>query len=288
MQIEPLYTLALSYQLSDPSDTGTYYVRAVLRNTLTSAVISTVNLTSQGSGRFTGNTLAPADPTGQGFHMDATITVYTDSGYTTPSDVYQKENRNYLVRTANRNLGGGGGGGTDVDYDKIQRLIKAEIAALVALLPKETDFSGVFASLEKLQESIDELPEPPEATPATDLTPVLEGLELVKGHVSQTVSDIEFPEQEKLDLSPVTLLMEEFKEKLAGVGDLTTTHKEELTNQMKEMVKGLENATNERSKKTWDTIQKFLAGIGSEGDIVPVPKPIPSKFAEFFPIQKDD
>ena len=122
MKIEPGTIIPLVYQnVVYTTDQTLYYVRAVIKDSLTGTTLDTKNLTHQGTGRYTSSFLAPQDTSGQGRHIDITITVYTDSGYTTKSTDYQERNYNYVVQ-ASRILGGGGGG-SDVNYEYIKKII---------------------------------------------------------------------------------------------------------------------------------------------------------------------
>src|SRR6185369_1823353 len=110
MQLEPQQFYTLARGLEDHTDSGTYYVQAVVRNARTDALIDTVNLTDNGNRRFTKPWLAPADPTGLGLDILITYTVYTDSGYTTKAENYgEKFDEHTVLRRMNPNLHSGGG-----------------------------------------------------------------------------------------------------------------------------------------------------------------------------------
>ena len=175
MNINPQSTLRIVRQLADPSDAGTYYVQAVVRNSATGATLETINLTDAGDQRFTGSYNVPGDASGNGFYIDVTTTVYTDAGYTTKSGNYGIEAQTYHVQQA-WNHAMGIGGGADVNYDKVRRIIQEELAA---------------------QEKL-EIPE------AKDLTPEMLGMERrIKDAVSQAVASIQFPAQKEPDLQMV-------------------------------------------------------------------------------------
>lgn len=173
MNILPQSTLRIVRQLSDTSDSGTNYVQAVVKNSATSAVLDTINLTDEGSQRFTGSYFTAPDASGNGYYLDITTTVYTDSGYTTINTNYARETHTYHVYQEMMHFGGGG---VEVNYDKIRRLIKEELAA---------------------QEKM-EIPE------QRDLTPEMLGMERrIKEAVQQAISGIQFPAQVKPDLDRV-------------------------------------------------------------------------------------
>lgn len=123
MQISPNSFIPVSYSTTIPGDTTLYYVRAVLRDTQSSNILQTLNLTNVSStpNRYTGNFNPVSDASGLGRPVDITITVYTDSGYTTPSNNYQITQYNYVVlQPWIANLGMGGG--LNIDYEKLQNM----------------------------------------------------------------------------------------------------------------------------------------------------------------------
>lgn len=172
MNVNPNANLRIVRQLSDPYDVGTNYVRAVVRNSATGSVLETLDLTDEGSQRFSGFHHTSADPSGVGFYIDVTTTVYTDAGYTTKSENYQVETNTYHVIQQFGPGMGLGGIGADVNYEKVRRIVQEELAKLV-------------------------IPEP--VTPP-DLTPVLLGVEQ---RLTKSVGAIKIPEQKEVDLEPV-------------------------------------------------------------------------------------
>ncbi len=173
LQIRPQEPFPIVYLLTDPSDTGTYYVQTVLRESGTGKLISTTKLTvtAGNSRRFTGLIQAPTDPSGQGYWIDATTTVYTDSGYTTVATNYAEQlDRHLIAERWSMALAVGGGAHSYVDYDKIGELVKGKL---------------------------DLLPAPEKAAPIdlTYLTNLLEQL-------SDFMHAFKIPEPEKLDLVP--------------------------------------------------------------------------------------
>lgn len=113
MQYRPNEVIGLSYLISDPADTGTYYVRAVLRDTRTNETLRTVNLTvdASNSRRFYGEMQMPDVKMNQSRSVDITTTVYTDSGYTSQSTEHQEICNMYIVAERwNEAMGFSGGG----------------------------------------------------------------------------------------------------------------------------------------------------------------------------------
>lgn len=170
MNILPQSTLRIVRQLTDPFDTDTNYVRAVVRNSTTGDVSATINLTDQTGQRFTGQYTTPPDISGMGYYIDVTTSVYTDSGYTTLNTNYAIEAHTYFIHEEKVHLGGGG---VDVNYDKIRKIVRE-----------------VLDEQEKT-----ELPE------IRDLTPELLASERrIKESVTSAVSSIRIPEQVRPDL----------------------------------------------------------------------------------------
>ena len=128
LSLQPQKAFPIVRKLSVPTDTATYYVQAVVRNSLTDVTISTVNLANDGLGiqRFVGSFQAPADASGEGLWIDVVTKVYSDSGYTTQDTDYADEVESYLV--IDRTLGLRGGGG--IDSRTIRRIIQEELGKI--------------------------------------------------------------------------------------------------------------------------------------------------------------
>jgi hypothetical protein len=171
MNVNPNSSLRIIRQLSDPYDSGTYYVRAIVRNSATGDVLETINLTDSGSQRFVGSYHTGADGSGNGFYIDVTTYVYTDAGYTTASESYQVESNVYHV-IQQWNHAAGLGGGLEVNYEKVRRIVQEELGKLVI----------------------------PEPIVPRDLTPELLGIER---RLKESVGAIYIPEQKEVDLEPV-------------------------------------------------------------------------------------
>lgn len=150
MQLRPQELFPIVYNLADPNDTGIYFVRAVIRNSATGAIVpingvNYVNLTvsATNSRRFSASIQTPQDSSGVGFFIDVTITVYTDSGYTTVASTYQERMDTHLVEQRwNQTLEGGGTGGwtsdklsesvgSAIDYEKIAELLKIKLEKML-------------------------------------------------------------------------------------------------------------------------------------------------------------
>lgn len=216
IQLQPKERIPLIYLIGDHTDSNTYYVRSVIYDSLTRSVLETKDLTDKGNRVFLGIVYAPQDDTGHGRHIDVITTVYTDSGYTTKSEIYPQTIEKYLVQQRwMERLGGGGGGvvydgGPDIDYKKIQRMIVEAIAGIQfpsqekfdygsivkeirglpkPIAPKDIDFSPLAAAISQLQKSLNARPQFKES----NLLPITSGL----SEITNTISDLRSRTEEK-------------------------------------------------------------------------------------------
>lgn len=149
------------YQISNPVDIGTlYYIKVVVQRASDLTTVATLKLISEGNGLYGGvNYQIPQDPTGQGYELFETTSVYTDSGYTSLSPNYQIVNTpiDVGVQITSSLIGGTGGGGYDfTDYKTIRKIITEELILLLEKIPQPQKFST--ANLEQmLQELSDDL-----------------------------------------------------------------------------------------------------------------------------------
>jgi hypothetical protein len=123
MILRPGEQFTIVRQLSDPLDTGTYYVRAVIRNLSTDSIINTVDLTDKGSQRFQG--IWEVTPTQYDYYVSITTTVYTDSGYSSLSPNYGIDAQTLLVaeRWGLQFQGGGG----SMTPNQLKEIIRATV-----------------------------------------------------------------------------------------------------------------------------------------------------------------
>lgn len=151
-QITPAKILPITKQLQDTLNGGTFYVRAVVLNANTRETIETINLTDNGNGYFYYNWNVPyyQDET----YIDILVTTYDDSGYTTINGIYGTEKFQYVIRDTRRIMGGGGG--TDIDYEKLRKIIKEEIGKMTFPEMPETDLLPLFNRLSRLEQLIKE------------------------------------------------------------------------------------------------------------------------------------
>ncbi len=172
MQLNPRENFAVVRQLEDPYDAGTYYVRAVIRNAQTDAIIATLDLALKDNQRYAYNWLVPADPSGQGFWISVVSSVYTDAGHTTKSQNYGDRLDTYLVQErVNPFLNqAGGGGGPDISYKKIEQIVDTVVENRL----KPIKFPKISEIVKAI---IGSLPETPEQEKMPDILGPLARLE---------------------------------------------------------------------------------------------------------------
>ena len=212
MQYRPGATIPIVYLITDVTDTTTYFVQAVIRDTTKNTVLSRVNLTqdSNNTRRFFSTTQSPSDVSGLGLFIDITTTVYTDSGYTTKSTLYQEQINTYLVWDfiAPRFAAGGGG----VDYVKLRKIIQEEIGNIPEYEPTVVDLKpvlegigaiggvvskshtsgikNVLKSLENVHSTIKSLP-PPIEPKDVDFSDILSKFDEFSTNINERISVIE-------------------------------------------------------------------------------------------------
>lgn len=212
--IQPREYFPIARILPDPADVATYYVRAVIRNAKTNATIETVNLTDQTGRIFSYNWQAVADSSGQGLFITITTSVYTDSGYTTKSDIYGEEQDTFMIydrmKTAQAMANQiaaliSPASSPDIDYKKIKKMIdeavapiKQEVAGVKTLVSsfetqeqKETDLLPVLTAIANIPKA-----EPQEKI---DFSPVFQAISAAR----EDIKAIEIPEQKETDISPI-------------------------------------------------------------------------------------
>jgi len=187
LQVEPKETYPITRYLEDPTDTATRYVRALVYKPRTNELLATLNLTDRGSQRFDYNYEIPADVSGQGYFLQIIVKVYDDSAYTTESNRYERKEINLLVQQRWNQAFGSGGGGIDINYKKIQEIIRDEVKNEFAKLPK---------------------PEKPKEVNLRDLE---DRLAIAKDRIISEIKSIKIPEQEKVDFGLVIKTIKDIK-----------------------------------------------------------------------------
>lgn len=229
MQLFTSNNFTVVRQIANHTDATTYYVRAVIRNAYTDAIITTLDLDSKGAQRYSKAWKVPADPSGEGFYVSIVTSVYTDSGYTTKSNDYGDEETTYLVVDRPRSNNGGGYGLSGRD---VRDIFSEEIQKILPIItpkkeedPEEVEteeeeeipdprIDAIIKMLEVISKKID-------AIEKVDLKPISSDIKAL----GKQIDAIEIP---KLDLSPILSKMEEND----STDEMT---KEEMTAQLSEM-----------------------------------------------------
>lgn len=201
MQINSSEKFPIVRKLSDPSDTSTYYVQAVIRNSITGDTIGTTNLEDTGGQRFVALYVAPTDVSGQGLWIDVVTKVYSDSGYTTQDTIYADETETYLVQERfNHNLANQFGGpvGPDIDYKKIKKIVDEAIGT-----PKEVDLSQVNNKLDVIESKIK-----PIEIPKSDFSSIVNAITDIKSYLKSV------PGIDKVDFTSVISKIDELKSEI--------------------------------------------------------------------------
>ncbi len=173
--LHPQKNFTVVRQIANHLDTDTNYVRAVIRNAYTDAIIETLDLTDKGSQRFSKNWRIPADPSGEGFYISIVTSVYSDSGYVTKNSNYGDEENTYLIEDKVITAHGGSG----VDSRTVRRIVEEVIEKKFP--PEEP----------KGEEEIDE-PEPKEPMRWDEVLTAVKSLE----------KTLKPEKQEKIDYKP--------------------------------------------------------------------------------------
>ncbi len=253
MILRPQRNFTVVRQLANHTDSSTYYVRAVIRDAYTDAILDTLDLTDRGEQRFSKNWQVVADPSGLGREISIVTSVYTDSGYTIKSENYGDEENSHLIEE-NNPIGRGGGSG--VDARTVRRILKEELEALEevkasakkkqdeelgAVEPEKKEpmrFDEVLEALTSLQKAVVALSE--KEPEKFDYKPFNEGVKSILSAVNEKeVTPV-------TDLEPVTKAIEETQQLSEAakqeIMEVLEKHSEILSqtlpNQILEMMKG--------------------------------------------------
>ena len=189
MQLAPGEMFAIVRQIADPNDAGTYYVRATIRNARTDALLDTKDLTDRGGQRFSVEYQVPSKSS-DAIYIAISTRVYTDSGYTTLSDVYGQEIETYLVEMRQQNLGGGGSG---VSYEKIREIVmdvvkeiefpeQTQAPDLRPAIAQEVDRAvSAIGEVHSAVRGIKVSPQVTVSAPKVDVRPILDAIEGARG-----------------------------------------------------------------------------------------------------------
>lgn len=202
--IRPGEQFPIVWQVADPADVTIYYPQAVIRNSRTGATLQTVSLSSAGGGRYAANYQVPQDSSGLGLYIDIEITVYTDSGHTTASGSYSKENRVYKALNTAFGTGAGGGG---VDYAAIERIVERLLNKAIENLPAPVARPHIY--LTEVLDAIKSLPAPA----SLEGLATAEHVQSVHGKVAETHGAL------TQSLKDFTASIESFKDFLTALAD---------------------------------------------------------------------
>lgn len=229
-QISPGEPFDIFYFIRNWTDNATYYVRAVVYDVRTGAVLSTTNLdqSSTNARLFIKTMQSPPDPVGTGRNVVAIASVYTDSSYTTKSDAYEEQEQYYLIKSVLPFLGGGG----SVDYRVIREMLQEVVAKGLDGLPKPQELNvpdapdmsfvdALFGTLGALQKDVNRIPK--KGADFTNLTTKLEALDtLLKSR----------PAFEKTDLSPLSRSLDDLSTKVDALREAISASEQRLTDEI--------------------------------------------------------
>lgn len=280
-QIQPRFNFPISRLLPDLGDGVTYYVEAVVRNALTGATIATVPLPSVGNRLYAALWRTPADPNGQGLYVTITNTAYFDAGHTQPATtVYAAEsdtyivfdNYNFVAQMASQI--GAQITTPDLDYKKIETIVKKIIAAELKKLPKseQVDYGPYFKTLgDTVTGAIGAIKMPETAEyPETDLSPVLESIKGSEGRLHERFDALShsqvFPAQKDMDLESMTTALAELPKMNASIGEV------------KKILVILQEFQN-RLNRTMPELGRYLDHIVAKLEPLEKKQPVPIEFA---------
>lgn len=265
IQLHPKETFTIVRQIEDHTDSGTYYVQAVVRNAKTDVLLDTINLDDKGDRRFSKSYIVPADPSGEGVWISILTSVYTDSGYTTKSQGYADKMESYLVQARpvfNPNYPIPTG--PDIDYKRIKAIVEEEITKA---RPKEVDLSDVINSVKQVQGQVTVVKNIINSQKPTDISPISNSLD----GVSSLIKAIKIPEFDysKID-EIISFAMENFSAELIRKIDNLPKITDDQREEIKKMFGDSFNGVIERYKKSEQMESKFkelIEIIGGEADL---------------------
>jgi len=239
MEIRPGFSLPIIRQLQNTTETDTYYVRAVIRETLKGTVLKTVDLTDEGSYRFKYNWTVPSYSNET--YIDVSTTVYTDSGYTQISGYYGTTTESYVIR--GQVFGGGGGG---ISYGDIEKIIRVEIAKIKIPEHQKVDLSKLEKDIALVMKAISDKP----ITEKTDISPVIDQLKAIQ----LSINSIKFPET---DLSDVKTALNDNKD---AISELKVAIKDEQDNK-ESILAQMKDILDKMKPFFFDQMNELLDGI---------------------------
>lgn len=248
MQLSPKSPIPTAWTASIPTDTTLYYVRAVLRDTASSATLQSLNLTRESStpNRYVGTFNPVSDPSGLGRPVDITVSVYEDSAYTTLSVNYQILQTSYVVlQPFIANLGNGGGG-SNISYEKIAAVVVEKLkgentTGMDEMSPEEIDYGRIESGFDGIARS------------NAERFPAL--AEEIKAHMTKTSEASRGP------------IMEELRRAIDGVharitslenGALTPQHIEGVKKEVRAAIEGIPASVDAAHKKSESALRRMM------------------------------
>lgn len=212
IQLQPKQIFTVVRQIADPTDTTTYYVKAIIRKSVDGSILDTIELTDQGDQRFTGNWQVVEDSSGEGYLVDVTTIVYTDSGYTSVSPNYTKDNNTYLVQVRwSAVFGGGGGGGLDLTPNQLRKIISDEVNKIKIPKQEKVDLSNISKELTRVLDSVKNIKIPEQKK--VDFNELVEKIDYVNKEIKKEISSI--PKPEKINLEKTISVNRDDNERLS-------------------------------------------------------------------------
>lgn len=256
--LQPQKPFTVVRQIANHLDTDVNYVKAVIRDAYSDAIIDTLKLIARGGQRFSLNWLVPVDQSGEGFYISIVTSVYTDSGYTTKNDNYGDEENTYLVQDRILvNLRRGGSGG--IDGGTLRRVIKEELKNAA---PDPIEFPA--------------FPTMPEF-PEMKWDEVLSAIKELNGLIREA-------NKKKVDFSPLKPF---FQNILKAIRDKEVTEPSDLSGLEKEVAKATETMKEETTtikqvlpamikREVREVLDSATLNIGPSKATVDVPAPVRS------------
>lgn len=248
MIIAPQKAFLVDFKLNNPSDTDTHYVRVVITNSVTGAVLSTLDLTDNGNKYFSKSWVTPVDVSGTGLQITMTKTVYDDPAYTIESIVYGTNVETYIVKdVASSRTPLGGIGSSGVNYEQIEKIIRKVISEIPQ--PEKVEFEkyddtelvgGMGERHEEIIETLNDFK--------------LSMIELIDNKLNSVVKDI----ISSKEINAVKELPDKFKE--AEVSD-DNLHEfiTDTMNEVKEMVDEIEDKVEDYGKNIGGIVKEIKA-----------------------------
>ena len=242
-QLSPNESVTVDYYITDPTDTNTYYVQAIVYDARTHAVIETLNLTDNGNRWFSKAWQVPSGGVyWEGRHIIIITTVYTDSGYTTKASYYE-DMKKYLVQQRWNPTAFGAGGGGSIDEEKLSELVAKTMDLKLGGMPQPERFP-----MEEMRKMMDAIPKPERV----DITPVLSALQ----EVNRSIQNI--PKPERTDLSSV---QNGLARVVSAIQTLESTQRQEsvvgAVREIKDAIAGMDNAMNTMNARYMKTSTSF-------------------------------